>query len=155
MSHTIPEVEKRLQDRYQRLVQEHLGHAHPGASGLRVLPDAASTKAAAQAAWRFYDNPRITFRRLGQPLLQAAADAAPRHCRDFALVGIDWSWLDYSAHASKADRLVGPGGVRGYQLLSALLLSDRDGQPLAPPLRRTPDRPRAALQPPRPADAGA
>jgi hypothetical protein len=132
MTHTIPEVEKRLQDRYQQLVHEHLGHAHAGASGPRILPDQASAKAAAQAAWRFFDNPRITFRRLAQPVLQVAADAAPRHCRDFALVGIDWSWLDYRDHASKTDRIAGPGGVAGYKLLSALLLSDQDGQPLAP-----------------------
>jgi hypothetical protein len=132
MNHTIPGVEKRLQDRYQHLVQEHLGHAHPGASGPRILPDEASAKAAAQAAWRFYSNPRTTFRRLAQPLLQAAADVAPRHCRDFALVAIDWSWLDYRHHHSKPDRLAGPGGVYGYKLLSALLCSDTDGQPLAP-----------------------
>src|SRR6516165_10949755 len=132
MNYTIPEVEKRLQNRYQHLVQEHLGHAHSGASGPRILPDETSTQAAAQAAWRFYDNARTSFRRLAQPLLQAATDAAPRHCRDFALIGIDWSWLDYRAHASKTDRLAGPGGVLGYKLLSALLLSDQDGQPLAP-----------------------
>jgi hypothetical protein len=132
MNLTIPEVEKRLQDRYQQLVHEHLGHAHAGASGPRILPNETSAKAAAQAAWRFYDNPRITFPRLAQPLLQAATDAARRHCRDFTLIAIDWSWLDYRDHPSKADRLAGPGGVLGYKLLSALLLSDRDGQPLTP-----------------------
>jgi hypothetical protein len=132
MNLTIPEVEKRLQDRYQQLVHEHLGHAHTGASGPRILPNQTSTKAAAQAAWRFYGNPRITFPRLAQPLLQAALDMAPRYCRDFALVALDWSWLDYRDHASKTDRLPGPAGVLGYKLLSALLLSDHDGQPLAP-----------------------
>jgi hypothetical protein len=132
MNITIPEVEKRLQDRYRQLVQEHFGHAHPVASGPRVLPEEASAKAAAQAAWRFYHNPRTTFPRLARPLLEAAAQAAPQHCRRFALVGIDWSWLDYRGHDSKADRAEGPGGVPGYKLLSALLLSDQDGQPLAP-----------------------
>lgn len=132
MNFTIPEVEKRLQDRYQQLVHEHLGHAHAGASGPRILPNQTSAKAAAQAAWRFYDNPRITFARLAQPLLHAAQELAPRHCRDFALVAIDWSWLDYRHHASKTDRLPGPGGVLGYKLLSALLVSDHDGQPLTP-----------------------
>jgi hypothetical protein len=132
MNYTLPEVEKRLQDRYRQLVQEHLGHAHSVASGPRLLPDAASAQAAAQAAWRFYDNPRTTFPRLARPLLEAAAQAAPRHCQDFALVPIDWSWLNYNRHASKTDRVRGPGGVLGYKLLSALLLSDQDGQPLAP-----------------------
>jgi len=85
------------------------------------------------AAWRFYLNPRTTFTRLAQPLLDAAADAAHQHCQDFALVPIDWSVLDYRAHASKTDRTqVGNSKTLGYKLLSALLLSDRDGQPLAP-----------------------
>src|SRR5258706_14854067 len=104
MNLTIPGVEKRLQDRSEKLVEEHAGHAHPVASGPRILPDATSTHAAAMAAWRFYLNPRTTFTRLAQPLLQAAADAATRHCQDFALVPIDWSKLDYRDHTSKSDR---------------------------------------------------
>src|SRR5215470_3310503 len=132
MTPTIPDVEKRLRDRYQQLVQEHAGHAHPVAPGPRLLPNEASAKAGAMAAWRFYQNPRTTFPRLARPLLEAAAEGARGHCRDFALVPLDWSWLNYSGHTSKADRMVGPGGVRGYKLLSALLLSDTDGLPLAP-----------------------
>jgi hypothetical protein len=132
MNLIIPDVEKRLQERYQQLVQEHFGQAHAVASGPRILPDESSAKAAAQAAWRFYANPRTTFPRLAEPLLEAGCDAAARHCQDFALVGMDWSWLAYNHHPSKADRLLGPHGVLGYKLLSALLLSDRDGRPLAP-----------------------
>lgn len=133
MDLTIPGVEKRLQDRYQQLVREHCGHAQPLAAGPRILPDQSSSHAAAMAAWRFYLNPRTTFTRLAQPLLDAAADAAARHCQDFALVPLDWSALDYRDHASKADRTqVGNGKTFGYKLLSALLVSDRDGQPLAP-----------------------
>jgi hypothetical protein len=85
------------------------------------------------AAWRFYLNPRTTFTRLAQPLLDAAAAAASRHCQEFALVPLDWSVLDYRDHPSKTDRTrTGNGQTLGYKLLSALLLSDRDGQPLAP-----------------------
>ena len=129
---TIPDVEKRLQDRYQQLVQEHAGHAHSDASGPRLLPGESSAKAGAMAAWRFYANRRTTFTTLAAPLLAAAADAASRHCGQFALVPVDWSWLNYRRHNSKADRLEGPNGVLGYKLLSALLLSDSDGLPLAP-----------------------
>jgi len=132
MNIILPGVEKRLQTRYQQLVQEHSGQACPVASGPRLLPSPNSCQAAAMAAWRFYNNPRTTFSRLAQPLLQAAADSASRCCRDFALVPLDWSWLNFGHHASKTDRLRGPYGVVGYKLLSALLLSDRDGQPLAP-----------------------
>jgi hypothetical protein len=129
---TIPDVEKRLQNRYKQLVQEHSGQAHSVASGPRLLPDQSSAKAGAMAAWRFYDNPRTTFPRLAAPLLTAAADAAAQHCQQFALVPLDWSWLNYRPHTSKADRIKGPNGVLGYKLLSALLLSDQDGLPLAP-----------------------
>jgi hypothetical protein len=133
MDTTIPGVEKRLQDRYQQLVREHCGHAQPLAAGPRILPDASSTHAAAMAAWRFYLNPRTTFTRRAQPLLEAAAESANRHCQDFALVPIDWSVLDYRHHPSKTDRApLGNGKALGYKLLSALLVSDRDGQPLAP-----------------------
>src|SRR5712691_11159329 len=133
MNATIPGVEKRLQDRYQQLVREHCGSAQPLAAGPRLLPNPSSSHAAAMAAWRFYLNPPTTFTRLAQPLLDAAADSATRHCQDFALVPIDWSVLDYRDHPSKADRTqVGNSKTLGYKLLSALLLSDRDGQPLAP-----------------------
>jgi hypothetical protein len=133
MNYMIPEVEKRLQDRYEKLVAEHVGHAHPVASGPRVLPNESSTHAAAMAAWRFYTNPRTSFTRLARPLLDAARDSAATRCRDFALVPIDWSKLDYKSHPSKTDRTqIGNSDEIGYKLLSALLVSDLDGQPLAP-----------------------
>jgi hypothetical protein len=132
MTTTIPGVEKRLQDRYERLVQEHVGHAHAVAPGPRQLPDESSAKAAAMAAWRFSSNPRTTFTTLDAPLLKAAADLAALHCQNFALVPVDWSWLDYTRHHTKTDRVLGQGGLLGYKLLSALLISDLDGQPLAP-----------------------
>jgi hypothetical protein len=113
-------------------VQEHSGQAHAVAPGPRLLPDEPSAKAGALAAWRFDANPRITFTRLAAPLRAAAADAAAPHCRQFALVPLDWSWLDYRRHTAKADCTAGPNGVRGDKLLSAVLLSDRDGLPLAP-----------------------
>jgi hypothetical protein len=132
MNLSIPGVEKRLQERYAKLVEEHTGHAHSVATGPRILPDKNTVQAAAMAAWRFYNNPRTTFTRLAQPLVEAGCAAAEQHCRDFALVDLDWAWLDYRHHESKPDRIVGPKGVLGYKLLSALLVSDQDGQPLAP-----------------------
>jgi hypothetical protein len=134
MTYTIPGVEKRLQDRYEKLVAEHAGHAHPVASGPRVLPcGESSTHAAAMAAWRFYQNPKTSFTRLAKPLLDAARDSAKTRCSRFALVPMDWSKLDYKAHPSKADRAqIGNEHELGYKLLTALLVSDQDGQPLAP-----------------------
>src|SRR5262245_22620091 len=124
MNATIPEVEKRLQDRWQKLVQEHSGHAHTDAAGPRLLPHDHSCQAAAMAAWPFFHNPRLTFPRLAQPLLKAAADAAAQRCRQFALVPLDWSKLDFRNHASKTDRIqIGQQEEIGYKLLSALLVS--------------------------------
>jgi hypothetical protein len=97
MNLTIPGIEKRLQSRYERLVQEHSGHAQPVASGPRILPSEASSEAAATAAWPFYSNPRTTFTRLAHPLIRVGCSAATQ-CRDFALVDVDWSWLSYNRH---------------------------------------------------------
>src|ERR1700733_1253856 len=133
MDTTLPGADERLQRRYQPLVEDHTGHAHPGASGARHLPRASSTKAAAQAAWRFYRNRRTTLTRLAHPLLQAARQAAADRCRDYALLPMDWSHLDYRQHSDKEDRIqIGQKEEIGYELLSTLLLSDRDGRPLTP-----------------------
>ena len=45
----------------------------------------------------------------------------------------DWSHLHYPAHSSKEDRIpLGNSRDLGYEMQSALLVSDRTGQPLAP-----------------------
>jgi hypothetical protein len=45
----------------------------------------------------------------------------------------DWSLLNYDRHASKTDRIGSKRNrAQGYELQTALLISDRDGQPLAP-----------------------
>lgn len=129
----IPDLDQRLQARYRRLVQEHTGHAHPGASGARHLPGPHTLQAAAQAAWRFYRNPRTTPPRLAHPLLLAARQASHDACDAFALVPLDWSHLDYRHHTDKHDTIqIGQAEEIGYELFSALLVSDRDGLPLAP-----------------------
>src|SRR5438128_2715105 len=133
MNLNLPNVDKRLQARYRLLVQEHTGHAHPVASGPRHLPGAHTTQAATQAAWRFYRNPRTTLPRLAQPLLQAACQASQDACDAYALVPLDWSHLDFRHHTDKHDTIqIGQAEEIGYELFSALLLSDRDGLPLAP-----------------------
>ena len=48
-------------------------------------------------------------------------------------VVLDWSNLHYNAHGSKVDRIeLSRGDDLGYEMLTALALSDRDGSPLAP-----------------------
>ena len=100
------------------------------AAGLRILPTrTAQPFAAAQAAWRFYANPRVTLPRLAEPLIDAARHAVPVDCQDYALVIHDWSDLDYRHHDSKADRYdTSAKGGPGYELMTALVVSDRDGR---------------------------
>jgi hypothetical protein len=53
--------------------------------------------------------------------------------RHYALVVHDWSQLLFKAHQSKRDRAVLSSATDlGYELLTTLVLSDRDGAPIAP-----------------------
>ena len=103
------------------------------ATGLRILPTTAQPFAAAQAAWRFYANPRVTLPQLAQPLIDAARVAVSTDCQDYALVIHDWSDLDYWHHNSKTDRFKLSGKDHpGYELMTALVISDQSGTPIAP-----------------------
>jgi hypothetical protein len=125
-------VEKRLRERYEVMVQEQTGHAHPVAAGPRHLPR-EEVKAAVQATWRFYRNRRTKTTILAQPLLRAARASIDRACERYVLVMGDWSHLDYRTHTDKLDRIqIGQKEEIGYELFSQLAVSDRDGQPLAP-----------------------
>jgi hypothetical protein len=108
-----------LQDRYEALVKGHSA-LQDVAAGIRSLPDAKDSFAATQAA-------------LMAPLLKAAADGACDACSRVALVAVDWSQLHYLRHTSKLDRaaLVNQHDL-GYELRTALLISDADGSPVAP-----------------------
>jgi hypothetical protein len=129
----LPDLEPRLQRRYDQLVQEHVAPLQAVAAGLRAIPGLSRPFASTQAAWRFWLNPRVSLQTLAQPLLDEACAAVPLECLDYALVAIDWSQLHYNNHTSKQDRV--PLANRkdlGYELLTALLVSDQDGQPIAP-----------------------
>lgn len=103
------------------------------AAGLRAVPALARPFASAQAAWRFWLNPRVELQTLARPLLAEARAAAVLECLDYALVALDWSRLHYNNHTSKHDRVaLAHSNDLGYELLTALLLSDNDGQPIAP-----------------------
>lgn len=127
------DLEKRLRDRYQHLVEHHFGQAKTTAAGPRILPAETEAFAATQAAWRFWYNPRVTLPSLTQPLLACAHAAVTRACQRYALVVHDWSHLNYVAHTSKRDRRAGDNaGDFGYDIHVALAVSDTDGSPLAP-----------------------
>jgi hypothetical protein len=126
-------LEPRLQRRYCRLVAEQLSPAQRLASGLKALPDGGSAFAAAQAAWRFYENPRVGLRALAAPLIAEGRRAVDQDCDEWVLVVHDWSSVTYPTHTSKKDRVpVGRSSDLGYGLQTTLLVSDRTGSPLSP-----------------------
>jgi len=133
MNILLPDLETRLQSRYELLVREHLSPPQRLAAGLRALPDTATSFAHTQAAWRFYANPRISLPALAEPLIQATHEGAAAACQRFLLVAHDWSLLHYTHHNSKQDRI--PLRHRkdlGYELYTGLALGDQDGVPLGP-----------------------
>jgi hypothetical protein len=126
-------LEPRLQKRYQKLVQEQLKASQSLAAGLNALPGIASSFASTQAAWRFYRNERVSLPALAQPLIEEGRGALQASAAEYGLIVHDWSHLNFDRHTGKADRIDSAKDHRqGYELQSALLLSDERGQPLAP-----------------------
>jgi hypothetical protein len=122
-----------LQRRYRRLIMSHLSPLHAVAAGLRALPEVSQPFAATQAAWRFYANAHVTLSQLAAPLIAAARQGVAHSCDRYALVVLDWSNLHYTTQDTRIDRVeLSQKKDWGYELLSALVVSDRDGSPLAP-----------------------
>jgi hypothetical protein len=82
----IPNLEPRLQRRYQQLVTEQMNPTQAVAAGLRALPAAGTAFASTQAAWRFYSNPTVSLSQLVEPLIAAAKHMLTDEGGDFALI---------------------------------------------------------------------
>ena len=129
----LPGAEPRLQRRYHHLVVGHLRQADRVSAGLRAPPGVSEQFSAAQAAWRFYANPRVRPGQLAGPLEECGRAGVACSCDAYALAVLDWCQLHYGGHASKRDRVeLAHGKDLGYELLTALAVSDRDGSPIAP-----------------------
>lgn len=104
------------------------------AAGMKALPDTGKSFAHTQALWRFLANERVGPVELAGPILETARTEVPEHCDAYALTMHDWSRLNYFGHTSKKDRVQMTHETDvGYELQSSLLVSDRDGSPLAAP----------------------
>lgn len=116
------------------LVRSQSGASSALASGIHALPGVSQAFAATQGAYRFFNNPRVTLADLAAPLIELAQQEASRLCGDFALVVHDWSQLMFPDHDAKTDRVPLSSRRRpeGYEILTSLLVSDRDGTPIAP-----------------------
>lgn len=126
-------VDPRLERRYWRLVAEHSASLKPLAAGLRALPGAGKAFASTQAMWRFLQNERMKRTTLVQPLWNYAQEVLGTDRPEFVLVAHDWSQLHFRKHEDKEDRIALPcDWNRGYELLTALLVSAKDGRPIAP-----------------------
>lgn len=123
-----------MQRRYAALVNCHMQSTQSLAAGIHAVPDASASFATTLAAHRFLNNERVTLPALAEPLIESVRQEASRECDRFLLVAHDWSQLMYPDHRSKKDRarLSSRGEPDGYELQTALAISDRDGSPLAP-----------------------
>jgi IS4 transposase len=126
-----PPFDRRLQRRYEKLVNEHLHTSENQAAGSRALPTINEAFASTQAAWRFYANPNVTLQGLLQPLVEEAKHQLPLVCKRYGLAIHDWSDLHYEGHTGKKDRRK-IGKDLGYELATTLLISDLTGTPIAP-----------------------
>lgn len=115
------------------LVQSHLHSAPKLAAGVASLPSTATAFAATQAAWRFFNNDRITLAALAEPFRTVGRDRLATTEMPFGLLIHDWSKLSFAFAASKRDltQLTHASDI-GYELTTALLVSADDGSPLAP-----------------------
>jgi hypothetical protein len=129
----LPEAEPRLRRRYKLLLVAHLTPAQRLAAGLHPPPSVAKPFAAVQAAWRFYANAGVTLPQLGGPMVQCAREEIGTACDDCGLVMMDWCQLHLNGHHALHDRVeLAHQNDLGYEMLSSLLVSDRDGSPIAP-----------------------
>ena len=111
---------------------EHLNVVDSLAAGVRALPGTSQAFASTQAAWRFYRNERVSYEQLAAPLLARARQSLAEANTGYALIAHDWSHLDYTEHQSKPDRTrLHNQQVLGYELQTALLVSDQTGEPLS------------------------
>lgn len=126
-------MDRRLQQRYVKLVKAHMRTSTSTAAGPGVLPGCATSAAATQAAWRFFNNEQVSLTALVEPLREAGRIGCAESLAPYALLVHDWCKLDYGHHRSKRDtrQLTHEHDV-GYELTTSLLVDAHHGFPLAP-----------------------
>jgi len=97
------------------------------------LPGAGKAFASTQAMWRFLQNDHMPRTTLVQPLWSHAREVLAAEQPEFVLVVHDWSQLQFRRHEDKEDRIdLSAEWNQGYELLTSLLVSTKDGRPIAP-----------------------
>ena len=125
--------DRRLEDRYLELVQRHLDAVPSGAAGCASMPSACSAFADTMGAWRFFNNPRISFAELIEPLRESARQALAATGAPVVMLVHDWCKLSDPGHTTKQDQAeLSQGNNRGYELTTVLAVDGSNGAPLAP-----------------------
>lgn len=123
----MPGIDPRNAERYRKLVMEHVNAARCTAAG------AADGMAAAKAAYRFFNNERISLPALARPLQMAAEEHVAKHAPPAVLVVHDCSALKYPDHHGKKDQTrLSHHDDKGYELRTALAVDGGTGDPIAP-----------------------
>ncbi len=125
--------DERLGKRWLKLVRSQMKSASPLAAGVGSLPSTTQAFAATQAAWRFYNNERVTLPELIEPLRDYVREHLAISHSPFVLLAHDWCKLSYPGHAFREDlaELSSQTDV-GYELTTSLAIDATDGMPLAP-----------------------
>jgi Transposase DDE domain len=123
----------RLGKRYQQLVVSHLSPEQRLSAGIHPPPSVARQLSAVQGMSRFLNNQRVTLPALADPLIRAARQSVARSCHSYALVAMDWCQIHFNGHFTLKDRVeLAHKNDFGYEMLTSLLIGDRDGVPIGP-----------------------
>lgn len=127
-------MEKRLRERYVKLVKAHMHASTRSAHGPRNLPSLKKSTSASQAAWRFLNNERVSLEKLVEPLRKLGQDGCSGSDSSFVLLAHDWCKLGYDSQSRRKKdllQLTHKDDV-GYELATALLIEADSGITLAP-----------------------
>jgi hypothetical protein len=122
----------RLGKRWLILVRSQIKAASPLAAGAGGLPSPTGAFAATQAAWRFYNNKRVTLPELVEPLRAHVREQLTESAAEFVLMAHDWSKLSFPGHESRSDMAELSNNTDiGYEVTASLAISSENGTPLA------------------------
>ena len=125
--------DERLENRWLFLVRSQMKVSSALAAGVGGLPSSKAAFAATQAAWRFYNNERVEFRELVEPMREYVRTQVCSMPSPFLIVAHDWSKLSFPGHSFRQDlaELSSESDI-GYESTTSLAISGDDGTPLAP-----------------------
>ena len=115
-----------------------MNHKQNSTNGLNLLLKEVKGYTQAQSAWRFYNNENVDIPSLNDPILAKGLEQIQQECKTYLLVAHDWSLINYRNHTAKKDCIETRTShsknalSKGYDLQSALGISDVTGEPITP-----------------------